>query len=168
MIRNSPTARLAALTAAMAIAVAGCSSSSGNGAKVSERQVYDQEGSYVTAALNAAGVNAKPTYETPDPIVEYCADSAGTIEQGCVTMTRSTTLHNLTTSQMAALTAAIVAYWKRSGYGQLGSAPNGISAGAVSPGNIYQLSVSAVGGGYQIAAAVASVTNDHTFPTTSP
>lgn len=69
---------------------------------------------------------------------------------------------------MITITAAITAYWKRSGYGQLGSAPDGISAGAVPPGDIYELSVSAEGNGNQISAAGASVTNDHTFPTTAP
>lgn len=168
MIRTTPTAGLAALAAAVTVATGGCSSSSGIGVSVSERHVFNQEASYITAALNAAGINAKPIFDTPDPIVEYCVDSAGTIEQSCITMSRSTTLHNLTAARMAELTAAILAYWKRSGYGQISTAPDGIAAGAVPPGDIYELTVGSVGDGYQVAVAVASVPNDHAFPTTLP
>ena len=168
MIRNLSGARLTVLAGALLWAIVGCGSSSGRSAGVSERQVYNQEGAYIAAALNAAGISTKPTYDTPDPTIEYCTDGVGAIDQGCVNMARSTTLRGLTTPQMIAMTAVVAAYWKHSGYGQLSSAPDGLATGAVPPGKIYELSASATGDGYQIPVTVASVTNTHTFPTTAP
>ena len=158
----------ACLMATITVVVAGCSSTPSYNSNISEKQAYSQEGDYIVAALKAAGVVTAPAYDAPNPVVQYCIDGAGHIEQGCVNVARSLTIHGLATTRAAQLTSAIASYWKRSGYGQLSSSRDGMSASAVPPGNAYELSVGMAGSGYQVTASVPALTNDHTFSVNSP
>lgn len=163
MTRGLRPLGLFVLAAALATTSVSCSSSLGKNSNISEQQAYTQEGAYISAALKAAGLTATSVYDLPDPTVEYHSGSAGNIDKNWVDMSRSLSLHNLTTAEMLRIVSAVDHFWTSLGYGQMAISSNGLSISAVPPGNVYQLSASEEASNFTFSVAGPTIPDDHMY-----